>query len=196
MRTGVWFGVTACAVGTPSIAPADPPPLLEVESARLEAGSLAVEVEKARMDKEGRGSGEVVHASSRSEDPPLDIVANTTAWDLAARTAAFRSNVVLTRGPLRLTTDALDLRLAPGPEPTVTAALAEGSVVVTRGTQSATADRAELDAKAGLLLLTGSPLLQDGPHTLAGERIRFWLEEDRVECDTCRVQVQGGVGLP
>lgn len=198
MRLWVLLGVAACGVSAPSAAPADPPAQssLEVTNAELEAEGLTLEMQRGRLDPEGRGTGEEVHATTDREEPPLDIVAETTAWDLREHTASFRTNVVLTRGALRLTTDALELTLSSDPSPRVTHALASGSVGVTRGTQAATADQAQLNAETGVLVLTGNPTLRDGPHTLRGERIRFWLEEDRVECDACRVQVQGGIVLP
>lgn len=189
--------VGACA--TPGVAPAAPPPEhIEVEDATLETDGVTVAVERGRVARSGAGSGEGAHATATATTggPPLDVVAATTTWDLRAHTARFERDVVLTRGALRLTCDALDLTLSDSPSPTVLSATATGAVVVTRGAQTATASRAELDAQTGVLVLTGQPTLTDGPHTMAGDRIRFWVEEDRVACDACRVVVHGAVRQP
>lgn len=177
--------------------PADPPldDRVELTGATLEMdGGATVSVANGRIDRAGVGEG--TDAAARlpgGAQPPLDVTSDRTAWDLAARTARFEGHVVATRGDLELRCDVLAVTLAAGSPPRIVQADASGSVVVVRGAQTAQADHGALDPARGLLVLTGSPQLADGPHTMAGARIDVWLDEDRVECERCRVVLRGDI---
>lgn len=183
-----WFG---CATA----APPTPDDRVQVSGATLQTEDGArIEVEAGQIGPDGAGEGTGARAQVGGGDaPPLDVTSERTSWDLAARTARFTGDVVARRGALELRCDALDVTLAGGRPARITDAVATGSVRVVRGEQAATATRATLDAAAGRLVLTGAPTLSDGPHTMAGETIQVWLDEDRVECSRCRVVVRGEV---
>jgi len=182
----------ACA--QPARPPADD--RIELSGATLEMeGGATVSVAQGRIARDGAGEG--TDAAARlpgGDQPALDVTSDRTSWDLAAGTARFAGSVVATRGDLELRCEVLDVTLAAGSPPRIVAADAAGSVVVVRGAQTARADQGALDATRGLLVLTGSPQLTDGPHTMTGERIDVWLDDDRVECARCRVVLRGDIG--
>ena len=173
-----WSGV-ACAespapaalpaVAAPAAAPA--PPALLLEGVRLAAPPTA---------------------PSAGGPPSVTVQAQRARWDLKAGEGHFEGEVQVQRGPLALRCDRLSLQVdAAG---VITAVLGEGQVRLQRGEASAQADRVLLDPVAGLLTLTGQPLLTEGAHRLSGQSIRFWVDADRIECEDCRVVVDGGWG--
>jgi lipopolysaccharide transport protein LptA len=169
---------------------------IELSGATLELEDGAtVSVAQGRIDRDGAGEGtDAVARLPGGERPALDVTSDHTSWDLAARAARFEGAVVATRGDLELRCDVLGVTLAAGSPPRIVAADAAGSVVVERGAQTARAERGVLDAARGRLVLTGSPQLTDGPHTMTGERIDVWLDDDRIECSRCRVVMRGDIG--
>lgn len=126
---------------------------------------------------------------------PLVIEAARSDWDLRGQTATFRENVKVTRGPVTLTADALDVRYKDANHVDVVSA--SGHVVVTRGERVARAERAVLTAGDGRIVLTGSPTLTEGVNELVGERIEVYLDEEKATCSgggtPCRLKIVGGL---
>jgi lipopolysaccharide export system protein LptA len=57
--------------------------------------------------------------------------------------------------------------------------VATGAVRIEQGERFATGRRAVFDQTRRILLLTGAPVLHDGPNEIAGERVVVYLDEDR-----------------
>ncbi len=120
--------------------------------------------------------------------PELVVTGDRSTWSLADEVVAFTGNVRATRGDVVLTAERLTLRYAGG---RLVDAHAEGAVRVERGARTATAERADLDAATGRIALQGRPELRDGPHRMTGDAMALWLDDDRMECERCRLVVDG-----
>lgn len=125
---------------------------------------------------------------------PLVIVAAKFEWDMKTQTTTFRDDVKVTRGPVTLTADALDVKYKDKDH--IDVLTARGHVVVTRGPRVARADNATMTAGDGRVVLTGSPTLAEGVNALAGDRIEVFLDEERATCSggsqPCRLTIVGG----
>ncbi len=126
--------------------------------------------------------------------PDLQIDAPRSSWDLKKHTARFDGGVVVTRGPVVLRCDQLDVTYADGD--TLDAVVATGGVKVQHGLRRAEADRAELLARTGRITLTGNPRLAEDASTLVGARIVLWLDDEKADCEgaegtPCRLVVAG-----
>jgi len=199
--------VLAGALAACQPSPAPPPatgPRLVVQGPSLQAGEgLVLHAEQAVVDDAGAGQAQVVRAELQpatpagpgaAAPPPLQIEAPQSDWDLRSRTVHFTGGVTATRGEVQLRCDALEVRYA-GPD-RVDTATAEGHVLVTRGERRATSERAVLTAADGRIVLEGSPQLSDGPNTLTGRSIALFLDDERVQCEACRLVVAGSALSP
>jgi lipopolysaccharide transport protein LptA len=119
--------------------------------------------------------------------PELVIEAEQSTWSMGEGKAVFSGKVIATRGSLVLRCDQLEVQHTPEGE--VLFALALGHVEISREGWTATGGRATLDQEQGSLVLTESPRLEEGGNRLVGERIRVFLESDRVECDHCKLSI-------
>lgn len=146
---------------------------------------LVVRAAQARVDEEViQGEG------VRAEAPGLAIEAQRSSWSFATRQATFDGDVVAIRGETTLTCSHLSVTLGSGEQ--IERAVADGGVVVQQADRRATADRAVLVGASGQVVLTGGPpVLSDPLRRLAGERIVLWLDDERVECDSCKLILQG-----
>ena len=59
--------------------------------------------------------------------------------------------------------------------------VAEGSVVVTKDTARGTCTMLTYFVQDGVLRMEGNPVLTDGPNTVTGEVIKFYLKDNRSE---------------
>lgn len=177
---------------------ADPPPrsaALEIEGASLvmEDGSQ-LDAERVSLDAQGVGRAEQV-AASLPGAPPLQISAPISDWDLRRRVAVFQGDVVVTRADVTMRT--LKLTVSFASKEKVDRAIAEGDVRVVQGDRHAEARRAELVAATGEIVMTGDPVISEGPNRMAGDRITLWLDDERVRCEGCRLLVDGeALGAP
>lgn len=183
------LGLLACSTTPPAVSRE-----LVVEQAvlSLEDGTT-LQLSQATVDRDGRGKGEVVRATTPGA-PPLQIDAPTSDWDLKAREARFTGGVTAVRGDVTLTCQTLSVRFASANR--VQTASAEGAVVVRQGERRAEGARAELNAETGEIALTGDPRISEGSNTMTGARITLWLDDDRVRCDQCRLVVDGEAIAP
>jgi len=123
----------------------------------------------------------------RAGQPELLIEAEKSSWSMKTRTAEFSGNVAATRGALILRCDELQVQHQEGGE--IQEAVASGNVRIESEQWSATGAKAVLDQTDGSLVLTGSPRLAEGANTLVGERIRVFLDDERVECERCKLSI-------
>ena len=174
---------------------------LELEDFTLEVGErVSVHATRGVLQTSGRGHGEEVQAVLSTETaasdsapgaapPPLKIEADRSDWDLSRQEVSFEGGVTLVRGAFTLTCQELKVGFA-SPEQ-VDWAVATGDVEISRDELRAQGQKAELTAATGRVVLTGSPELHEGPNRLRGNRLVLWLDQERVECESCELIVHG-----
>ncbi len=179
--------LAACSVGP--LEPREPLPQatsLEGLELRLPAGALVVRAAHAQLDEADRGRAQQVTASVE-RGPGLSIQSEQASWDLKGQTVVFEGEVQAVRGAFTLACQRLEARFD-SPEALRTA-LATGEVQVVHGERVATGERAELDVPSGRLELSGSPVLREGGRSLRGERLVLFLDDERLECQACTLEI-------
>jgi len=131
-------------------------------------------------------------ADGADRPPKVQVESDRLRIDHRARTAAFSGNVRARYGELDLSCDSMDV--AYGEDGAVVSLRANGGVTVRRGEATATARTARLDARLGLLVLEGGPVLTQGQHRLEGARITVALATGEVDVERARGIFQMGPG--
>ncbi len=108
-----------------------------------------------------------------------EIQSDKLKIDHALKRALFEGNVTAHWRELVLECD--EMNVSYDEQGNITSLRAAGNVVVRRGEARATAKTARLDARQGLLVLNGNPVLVQGPHRLEGSRILVHLKSGRIE---------------
>lgn len=119
-------------------------------------------------------------------EEPLVLTGQRTTWDLRGGKAVFEGNVIGQRGEVTLRCDRLEATLAGD---RVVRAVAAGHLRVERGGRVATGDEAVLLPAEGRVELTGHARVEDGTNVLTGDRLVLYLDDDRLTCDQCRVEL-------
>lgn len=188
----IWL-LAACAGPLPDAPPAPTFAEVEVYAPAAVTGGDGWTIRAASATVEANAATTTAITAASDAAPPVDIQAERSQWDLKARSVRFDGAVKVTRGPVVLTCDALDVTYADASS--VDRIRAEGHVVVTRGERRARAEHAELVARTGVITLTGDPSLEEGPNRLVGERITLLLDDEQVTCDggaaPCRLVIAG-----
>ena len=153
------------------------------------AGGARIWLAQAVLAADGSGTGSTVSAHVPADPPPLDISAARSNWNLADRVVRFDGQVVATRADVRLECDSLVVHYE-GPD-RVKWVEADGAVRVTRGQRTASSEHAVLTTATGKVELTGQPQLFEGPNRMTGVRIVLWLDDEKVDCEDCRLVVEG-----
>jgi lipopolysaccharide transport protein LptA len=139
------------------------------------------------------GGGGVEVSAALPSAPPLSIDGARSSWNLRTRTWVFEEDVVVTRGDVTLTTTRLEVSYE---GERIREVRASGGVTITQGSRVARGATAVLTADDGRVVLEGSPEITEGPHHLEGRRIAVYLDDERVECDACRLVVEGSAVAP
>jgi lipopolysaccharide transport protein LptA len=126
------------------------------------------------------------------EGPKVEVEADRLRIDHRQRRASFEGNVRARYRGLVLTCQQMEVSYDEGGA--VVALRASGKVVVTRGEARATAARGRLDARQGLLVLEGGPVLVQGGHRLEGARIVVHLAGGQLEVERARGSFQIDLG--
>ena len=121
-----------------------------------------------------------------------EVRAEKLEVDHSKKSAQFEGKVRATYGELVVNCDRMQLTYNAKGE--VVSLKAEGKVVVTRGDAKATATLATLDAKQGVLILKGNPVLVRGENRLEGERITIHLKDNRIDIFDARGTFKLGAG--
>jgi len=124
----------------------------------------------------------------------VEVEADRLQIDNRLRTASFEGNVRATYGKLKLGCDAMSVGY--DEDGNVKSLKATGNVVVRRGPARATAAVARLDARLGLLVLEGRPVLVQGTNRLEGKRITVRLADGKLEVVGARGEFRLGGGEP
>ena len=154
-----------------------------------------VQATSATAEPDGTGQAiEVKLSRPQGTAPTLEITAPRSTWDLKAQTAHFEGGVVVVRAGVELRCAALDVTYASVDR--LERAVASGAVEVRSGARRASGAIAVLTTATGEVVLTGNPMLTEGANTMSGSTIRFLLDDERVECQDCRLVVDGDAVAP
>lgn len=137
-------------------------------------------------------------SAAATNDLPIHITSDTMTYDTNQNVVVFTGNVEVERENFRLWSAVLTLYLksaeqtasdAPagdGP-PLETGDLdhivAEKNVRFRYNAQTGTAQKATYTVDNALLVLEGDPVIRDGENSVTGERIRYYMNENRSEVD-------------
>jgi lipopolysaccharide transport protein LptA len=180
----------ACAPGEPLVLPSDRPQVVDVV---MHVGDdVVVSAAGAWLDEGGDGKAVDVTATVDAA-PPLTVVGERSNWELADGVVVFEGKVEAVRADVTLTTDRLEV-VTEGDR--VKTATASGAVRVVKGDRVATSQTAALFMEDGRVVLEGDPRMEEGPHTMTGDVITLFLDDERVECTSCRLVVDGAAVQP
>jgi lipopolysaccharide export system protein LptA len=172
------------------------------------AAEAATPHAKAGGDPAARLDGLLGGFSLGGERGPVRIEADTMEFDYKTMVLTYRGKVSVSQADMTLHSDALTVTLErEGQRPKEV--VAEGGVLMTKGTRKASGGRAVFDDAKRTVTLSDQARLQDGPNEVAGERVVVYLDEQRsvVEGGPERVRAvlvppnqdktaDGGDGLP
>ncbi|SCY40926.1 lipopolysaccharide transport periplasmic protein LptA [Thiohalorhabdus denitrificans] len=153
------------------MSPADrilPPLFLLVLAAALSPGAAAQESPSPSTAQDGP-----------SREEPLVVESDEMTIRDADQEAIYTGNVVATRGDMVLR--ARRVVVSYGEEGMRTIRAFGAPVTLDQGERHGEAEEALYDAREGTVLLTGSAYLEEGPNSLEGARIRYYLDEERTE---------------
>ncbi|MCH5277082.1 MAG: lipopolysaccharide transport periplasmic protein LptA [Desulfovibrionaceae bacterium] len=138
-------------------------------------------------------------APKAGKDLPIHIISDSMTYDTNANTVVFQGNVEVEREDFRLWSAVLTLYLKKADTPKggtqknqaepspdtgdLDHIVAEKNVRFTYNTQTGTAQKATYTVDTGLLVLEGDPVVRDGESSISGERIRYYMNENRSEVD-------------
>lgn len=111
--------------------------------------------------------------------PPTVIKSDALEADLFKRKAVFRGNVVVTDAAFRMTAMQMDVEFN-DKQNGVERMVARGKVRIDQADKSATADEATYFVADARIELTGSPSAFSGGNKLAGEKITFFRNENKL----------------
>lgn len=127
-------------------------------------------------------------------DNSVEVESDRLEIDHKARSARFEGNVLARYGDITLRCDRMTATYSD--TNAVTSLLASGHVSVLQGDTSATSGSARLDARLGLLVLEGKPVVIRGANRLEGKRISIHLQSGRLEVTRAKGVFTLGVGNP
>jgi lipopolysaccharide transport protein LptA len=154
---------------------------------RLPAAGLVIQAARAQTGPQEPERGEATEVSARLEgQPSASIRSERASWDLREHHVSFEGQVVLERGPFTLECSRLEARFD-SPEQLRSAEAIEATIRH-RG-RVATGHRASLDLVSGELVLEGAPTVTEGERSLRGERIVLFLDDERLECERCSLEI-------
>lgn len=184
--------LVACADAAPPAM--DPGITLEGVVAVAPSGSRLAAAEATGVPG-GIGEAREVSSTLVSADaaPPLEVTAQRSTWDLREGELHLEGDVVAVRGAARLRCARADVSF--DVDGAVTRIEASGGVIIEQGARTGRARTAVLEAGPGRVTLRGEASLAEPPHQLAGEPIVIYLDDERIECETCRMRIDGaGIG--
>lgn len=183
-----------CGQAPLQVVPVDRP---ELEGVVLTVGEPPDQVEltlaSAWMDPDGSGGHGLEATATVPGPPPLVISGKQSAWDLKKGEVVFDGGVVAVRADVTITCDKLAVTYV-GDK--VDVARATGNVRVTKGTREATGATAVLTVADGRVQIEGQPAIHDGNNHMTGSVIVLFLDDERLLCDDCRLEVAGDAVTP
>jgi lipopolysaccharide export system protein LptA len=128
------------------------------------------------------GSGFFGEMPLGSSKEPIVIDANQLEFDYQKNHVTYRGKVHAVQGDLVIDSDTLIVTLDRADdqkEAKLREVIAQGNVVITQGTRTATGTTAAFSQKDRKIVLMGNPVLRDGPNEVTGDRIVVLLDEGR-----------------
>lgn len=119
---------------------------------------------------------------------PIDIDADVFEVDGKMKRGVFRGNVRARQGDVRLLADQIEAEYSKAANGIVKA-VAQGQVTVTSGAKVGKASRAEFNNDQRTIVLSGEPRLWEEGTVLEGREIVFHVDDGRVECFECSIDV-------
>ncbi|MGE4551745.1 MAG: LptA/OstA family protein, partial [Desulfovibrionaceae bacterium] len=117
---------------------------------------------------------------------PVRITADRLVYNEGQGTVVFEGNVQADHAGMHLQSTKVTAHLndqgqSKNDGDQIDRIVAEGSVVVTKDTARGTCAMLTYFVQDGVLRMEGDPVLQDGPNTVTGEIIKFYLKDNRSE---------------
>ncbi len=166
------------------------------KGARLDYGTQAVEVGgrvearlvPAILEQAESPPGEPIPGTKPEELRPIDVDADQ--FELSGRDTrgVFRGNVVARQGDVTIRATAVDATYSQKAN-AIVQAVATGEVTVTSGAKVGKSERAEFDNGRRTVVLSGEPRLWEEGTVLEGREIVFHVDDGRVECFDCSIDV-------
>lgn len=187
----------ACSPRTPVrvARPEKPPMVVGQLPADARVGSPAITLAQAETPVPSpsptptKAPGEIDTASLPKEAlKPIDIDADVFEVNAKEKKGVFKGNVVARQGDVTIRAmrvEALYSKQANA----IVKAVAEGGVTVTSGTKVGKADRAEFNNDQRTVVLSGEPRLWEEGSLLEGREIIFHVDDGRVECYECSIDL-------
>ena len=130
-----------------------------------------------KTDKETKKKPEGT-AFQASKKEPIFITSNWMEADRKKNTITYKGQVVAIQADMTMRSETLTAYYDPDMKQ-LKEAIAEGKVQVDQGDKHARGAKAVFNGKAQTVVLTGSPLVRQGNSEISGNRITFFIEEDR-----------------
>jgi len=109
---------------------------------------------------------------------PIDIHSETLDLDYKAHKVVYSGNVRATQGTSSLTCNTLEV-LYNNDFKDLKQAICTGNVRVAQGGRYATGERADFNQTNHTVVMTGNPIVHDGPDQVTGTRILIYLDSDK-----------------
>lgn len=106
---------------------------------------------------------------------PVKVTSDQLAVNQADGTAVFTGNVVIVQGDMKVQAASVQVNYS-ADKKAIQSLHAEGGVIVTTGTDSATADTADYMPDTGDLILQGSVVMTQGLVALSGQKLTLSLK--------------------
>ncbi len=120
-------------------------------------------------------------AADSSDTNSTVITSTRLIYDQQKQTAVFEDQVVVTDPRVKINADKLTVLLTKDNH--VMAIEAEGSVVIQEGEKIAIGEKARYEVDEGKFILSGHPTVQNGRDLLSAEKITFWRDTNRIQCE-------------
>lgn len=179
-------------MGCAGAAPPEPSPGITLDGVVASAPSgtlLAARTATGSPGGGGEATGVRGSLVSEATTPPLEVSAQRSTWDLRNGELHLEGDVVAVRGGARLRCTRADVRF--DEDGVVTRIEAAGDVVLEQGARIGRAQAALLEAGPGRVTLRGQASLAEPPHEMMGEPIVVYLDDERIECESCRMRIDG-----
>jgi lipopolysaccharide export system protein LptA len=201
MRVLVWSALVLAGCTRPAGAEVAPAPSAGAWGVRLHGPAGTFEAGTLRLGMAGLsaldclvGEAEAQEAVGRAAAAPLDVRADSLAFDGEAHTAVFTGSVMLTRGSARLTCDRLTATTDSAGQ--VLTAHAQGTVLFHRGALTVTAPSADLDLGRAEVVLSGPVRVERGGDVIEGDRVVVSMNRERVTVQGARGRLHLAGGGP
>jgi lipopolysaccharide export system protein LptA len=185
----------------PAVAPPEPvtEPIAESPGGSNEAAAAGKKRRKGEKVASNSPENNSPFAGFSNSKSPVDITSDTMSLDYKGQSVLFNGHVKVNQADGKLTSDALRVNYADAQFKTIRDMIADGNVRISQGTRWATGSHAVMDQNRRTVVLTGSPIVHDGPDQITGKRITVYLDSGKSLVEGARAviyprQDQGGSG--